>query len=101
MEGSSAAAYATGAVYSFVDDLVPPLGGLVGGYYCSSYGVANPFNSLGPFSNSFIGDPTLSPMVGCKHPPLYLKGSGRADQEAAISGSFQYALLGIHNSVWV
>ena len=42
----------------------------------------------------------LIPMVGCKHPPLYLSGSGRASQETAISGSSQHALLGIHNSVW-
>jgi hypothetical protein len=38
------------------------LGGLVSSYCCSSYGAANPFNSLCPFSNSFIGDPVLSPM---------------------------------------
>ncbi|KRY62195.1 hypothetical protein T4D_14097 [Trichinella pseudospiralis] len=24
------------------------------------------------FSSSFIGDPELSPMDGCEHPPLYL-----------------------------
>jgi hypothetical protein len=40
----------------------------------------------------------LSPMVGCKHPCLYLPGSGRASQETAISGSCQQVLLGIHNS---
>jgi hypothetical protein len=28
--------------------------------------IANPFNSLGPFSNFSIGDPILSTMVGCK-----------------------------------
>jgi hypothetical protein len=39
-------------------------------------------------------------MVGYKHPPLYLSGSGRVSQEAAISGSVQHALLGIHNCVW-
>jgi hypothetical protein len=40
-------------------------GGLVGSYCFSSYGAANPFSSLGPFSSSSIGDPVLSPMVGC------------------------------------
>ena len=40
-------------------------------------------------------------MVGCEHPPLYLSGSGRASQEAAISGYCQHAFLGIHNVVWV
>ena len=60
-----------------------------------------PFNSLGPFSSSFIGDPVLSPMDDCEHPLLYLSGTGRASQETAISGSCQQALLGICNSVWV
>ena len=49
----------------------------------------NPFSSFSPFSNSSIGDPVLSPMVGCKHPPLYLSGSGRTSQETALSGSCQ------------
>jgi len=46
-----------------------------------------------------IGDPVLSPMVGCKHPRLYLSGSGRASRETAIVGSCQHALLGIWNSI--
>jgi hypothetical protein len=53
------------------------------------------------FSNSSVGDPVLSPMVGCENPPLYLSGSGRTSQETAISSSCQQALLGIHNRVWV
>jgi hypothetical protein len=40
-------------------------GVLVGSYCCSSYGAVNPFNSLGPFSSSSIGDPVLSSMDGC------------------------------------
>ena len=40
-------------------------------------------------------------MIGCKHLPLYLLGSGRAFQQTAISGSCQQALVGIHSSVWV
>jgi hypothetical protein len=48
------------------------LGGLVGWYWYSSYGVAIPFNFFSPFSNSSIGDPMLSPMVDCEHPSLYL-----------------------------
>ena len=46
--------------------------------------VANPFTSFNPFSNSSIGDPVLSPMVGCEHLPLHLSGSGSASQETAI-----------------
>ena len=53
------------------------------------------------FSNSSIGDPVISSMVGCKHLPLYMSGSGRASQETAISVSCQQALLGIHNSVCI
>jgi hypothetical protein len=48
-----------------------------------------------------LGNPMLSPMVGSKHPPLYLSGSGRASQETAIMGSSQQALLGLSNTVWV
>ena len=91
---------------------VPPcvLGGLVGGLVpgsswgydcCFSNGVANPFSSFRPFSNSYIGVPVLSPMDGCEHPYLYWLGSGRASQRTAISGSCQQALLGVHNSFWV
>ena len=39
------------------------LWGLVGWYCCSSYGVANAFNSFSPFSKSSIGDPVISSMV--------------------------------------
>jgi hypothetical protein len=71
MTRPSTATYAW--VYSFVDGLIPGvLGGLVSGYCCSSYGVANPFNSFSPFSNFSIGDPALMPMVSCDHLPLYL-----------------------------
>jgi hypothetical protein len=54
------------------------LGVLVSSYCCSSYGAANPFSFLGPFSSSFIGDPMLSPMDGCECLLLYLSGTGRA-----------------------
>jgi hypothetical protein len=59
-------------VYSFVmASSLRVLEGLVGGYCCSSYGVVNPFNSFSPFSNSSIGDPVVSPMVGlCIHKAL-------------------------------
>ena len=88
-------------VYTLVGGLVPGSygGDLVVWYCCSSYGAANPFSFFSPFSNSSIGNPVLSPMVGCE--PLYLSGSGRASRETAISGSCQHALFGIHNSVWV
>jgi hypothetical protein len=65
------------------------------------YGVANPFSSFSPFSNSSPGDLMLRPMVAYNHSAPYVWGPGRASQEAAISGSCQQALLGIHNGVWV
>jgi hypothetical protein len=88
-------------VYPLVGGLVPgSFGGLVDWYWCSCYGVANPFSSFSPFSNSSIVEPLLSPMVGCEHPPLYLSASGKAFQKTAISGSCQHEILGNHNSVW-
>jgi len=75
--------------------------GLVGWYCCFSYGIANPFSSFSPFSNSFIGDLVFSSVFGCKHLPLCLSCSGRASLETAISGSCQHAFLGICTNVWV
>jgi hypothetical protein len=44
--------YESHHVYSLFGVLVPASYGiLVSSYYCSSYGVANPFNSLGPFTS--------------------------------------------------
>jgi hypothetical protein len=63
--------------------------------------VPSTFSSFSPFSNSSTGDSVLSMMVGCKHRHLYLSSSGRASQETPISGSYQQALRGIRNSVWV
>jgi hypothetical protein len=51
---------------------------------CSLHGTANPFRIFSPFSNSSTGDPALSPIVGCEHPPVYLSVSGRTSQETAI-----------------
>jgi hypothetical protein len=49
-------------VYSFVGGLDP---GSSGSWYCcSSYGVANPFSSFSPSSNSYTGDFTFSPEIG-------------------------------------
>jgi hypothetical protein len=72
-------------------------GDLVGWYCCSSYGVANTFNSFSPFSNPSIGDQWLAANI-C----LCIC---RASQETSISGSFQHALLGIivsgfGNCIW-
>jgi hypothetical protein len=87
-------------VCSLVGGLVRGSSGvLVSSYCCSSYGAANLFRSLGPFSSSLIGDPMLRSMDNCEHPLQCLSGTGRASQERALSGSFQQALIGIHKSI--
>ena len=48
-----------------------------------------------------LGTTMLSPMVGCKLPPLYLPGSGKVFSETTISSFHQQALPGIHNSIQV
>jgi hypothetical protein len=90
-------------MYSLIGGLVPRSSweSLVSWYCCSSYGIASPFSSFNPFSNSSIVDSVLSPMFGYEHPPLHLSDSGRASQTKAILCSCQHALLGIRNSVWV
>jgi hypothetical protein len=77
------------------------LGVLVSSYCCSTYGVADPFSSLGTFSSSSIGGPVFHPIDDCEHPLLCLLGTGIASQETAISGSFQQNLAGICNSVCI
>jgi hypothetical protein len=89
-------------VYSLVGTLVPGSSGGTGWFILMFllWG-CKPLSSLCPFSSSYIGDPVLSLMDGCEYPLLYWSGTGRASQETAIAGSYQQALLGIHNSVWV
>ena len=63
-------------VYSLVGDLVPVSSGRGGGrsgWFILLFflWVANPFSYFSLFSNSSIGDPMLSPIVGYKHLPLY------------------------------
>jgi hypothetical protein len=43
----------------------------------------------------------LGPGIPCEHPLLYLRCTGIASQETAISGSFQQNLAGIRNSVFI
>jgi hypothetical protein len=65
---------------------------LVSSYCCSSYRVADSFNSLGIFCSSFIRGPMFHPIDDCEHPLLYLPGTAIASQETAISGSCQQNL---------
>jgi hypothetical protein len=76
-------------------------GVLVSSYCCFSYRVADPFSSLGTFSSSFIRGPVFHPIDYCRHPLLYLPGTGIATQERAISGSCQQKLFRTCSSVWV
>jgi hypothetical protein len=77
------------------------LGVLVSSYCCSTYRVADPFSSLGAFSNSSIGGPVFHPIADCGHPLLCLPGTSIASQETAISGSLQQNPPGICNSVCI
>ena len=89
-------------MYSLVGGLVPRSCGSTGWFILSFllWG-CKPFQLLGTFYSSFIGDPVLCPMDGCEHPLLYFSGTGRASQDTAILGSCQQALVGICYSVWV
>ena len=58
-----------------------------------------PLQVLGSFLWLFHWGPC--PMDGCEPPLLFLSDTGRASHETAISGSYQQAHVGIHNSVWV
>jgi hypothetical protein len=62
-------------------------GVLVSSYCCSTYRIADPFSSFGPFFSSFIGGPVIHPIADCEHPLLCLLGPGIVSQETAISGS--------------
>ena len=65
----SSAAYVPGATGNSLCTLwlmvlsLGALGVLGDSYCCSSYGAANPFSSLGPFSSSSIGDRVLSSLI--------------------------------------
>ena len=78
------------------------LGGFFSSYCCSTYGIADPFSSLGTFSTSSISVPVIHPIADCEHPLLCLLGHGKASQETAKSGSFQQNLASVCNgvSVW-
>jgi hypothetical protein len=105
----SSATYAAEAVGHFMCTLwldiwsLGAIGGMVGWYCCSYYGVANHISSFRSFSNllHWGSHAQSNGLVGFEHPPLYLSGSGRASQETAISGSCQQALVGIYSSFWV
>jgi hypothetical protein len=71
------------------------VGAQVSSYCCSSYRVADPFSSLGTFSNSFIGDPVFHPIDDCEHPLLYLPGTGIASQKTSYIRACQQNLASI------
>jgi hypothetical protein len=77
-------------------------GVLVSSYCCSTYRVADPFNSLGTFSSSSIGGLMIHPIADCEHPLLTLLDPSIVSQETTISGSFQQNLASVCNgvSVW-
>jgi hypothetical protein len=74
---------------------------LVSSYCCSTYRFADPFSSLATFSSSSIVGPVFNLIDDCRHPLLYLPGTGLASQETAKSRFFQQNLAGICNSVCI
>lgn len=76
-------------------------GALVSWYFLSFHGATRTFNSFSLLSYSSIGNPVVSLMLSCEHPPLYKSGSGSASQKTGISGPSQHALLDIHNSACI
>jgi hypothetical protein len=81
-------------------------GVLVSSYCWSSYRIADPFSSMSTFSSSFFRGPVSQPVNDCKHPFLYLPGTGIASPERAMSGSCSKILLeiaivsGFHICIW-
>jgi len=85
-------------MYSLVGGLVPGSlgrGGLVDWYCCSYYGVANPFSSFSPFSNSSTGVPMLQAFSSVSV-RLWLSLSGDIHIRFLSASTF-----GISNSIWV
>ena len=86
-------------VYSLVGGLVPMTSGVhIVSYCCSSCEVANPFSSLGTFSNSSIRDTVLSPMVDWEHLILYLSGTVRASVSKHLLAST--VVSGFGDCIW-
>ena len=86
-------------VYSLFGGLVPMTSGVhIVSYCCSSCEVANPFSSLGTFSNSSIGDTVLSPMVDWEHLILYLSGTVRASVSKHLLAST--VVSGFGDCIW-
>ena len=84
---------------SLVGGLVPMTSGVhIVSYCCSSCEVANPFSSLGTFSNSSIRDTVLSPMVDWEHLILYLSGTVRASVSKHLLAST--VVSGFGDCIW-
>ena len=84
---------------SLVGGLVPMTCGVhIVSYCCSSCEVANPFSSLGTFSNSSIRDTVLSPMVDWEHLILYLSGTVRASVSKHLLAST--VVSGFGDCIW-
>jgi hypothetical protein len=56
-------------VYMYLE--TQSLGVLVSSYCCSTYRVADTFNSLGALSSFYIGSPVFHPIDKCEHPLLH------------------------------
>jgi hypothetical protein len=62
--------------------------------YCwSTYRIADPFISLGTISSFFFRGPVFHPINECKHPLLYLPGTGIASQRLTFLMYISHTLL--------
>jgi hypothetical protein len=68
-------------------------GVLVSSCCCSTYRVADPFSSLGPFSSSSIGGPVFNPIADCEHRLLCLPGPSIPHKRQLYQGPFSKILL--------
>jgi hypothetical protein len=71
-------------------------------YCCSTYRVADSFNSLVTLSSSSTGGTVIHPIAECENPLLCLLGPSIVSQETAIPESFQQNLASVCNgvSIW-
>jgi hypothetical protein len=76
-------------IHMQLETRAPGLCVLVSSYCCSTYRIADPFNSLGTFSSFSIGGSVIHPIADSEHPLLCLLGPSIVSQETARSGSFR------------
>ena len=65
---------------------------LISSYQCSSYRVADLFNSLGTFSSSFIRGPVIHPIDDCEHPFWCCLSNNSCERDNLLNDYFNTTL---------